>query len=222
MTAPRPGQSQTGPTPDAAEIGLAAIAPGPNTSRPHLEHKVYPYLLRVVPVLGPGQFTSAAFTDVLKRESVVISMDSRDQALDNIFVERLWPSVKHENVYLKGYASMVGLKEYFVFYYGERPHQFLANKTPDAAYRSAVGGGAMIVDIARGHVEFGGAVEAPPVPQRSTVDSSTAEEAKAPTRSKTKRRSTECEVKCASLRLLFLACPIIHTTCLLWYCDHYH
>ncbi len=83
-----------------------------------------------------SQFTSVAFTDVLKREGVVISMDGRGRAFDNIFVERLWRSVKHEDVYLKGYASMgellVGLTDYFVFYNGERPHQSLANKTPDS------------------------------------------------------------------------------------------
>jgi len=53
-----------------------------------------------------AQFTSEAFTGVLKRESVVISMDGRGLAFDNIAVERLWRSVKHEDVYLKGYATM--------------------------------------------------------------------------------------------------------------------
>jgi len=105
-----------------------------------------------------SQFTSAAFADVLKREGVTISMDGRGRAFDNIFVERLWRSVKHEDVYLKGYASMgelmVGLTEYFVFYNGERPHQSLGQQTPDVVYRSAIGG-AMIID------KFGGAVEGP-------------------------------------------------------------
>ena len=95
-----------------------------------------------------SQFTSAAFTEVLQREGVVISMDGRGRAFDNIFVERLWRSVKHEDVYLKGYATMgelmIGLTEYFVFYNGKRPHQSLANKTPNTVYRSAIGGGAMI------------------------------------------------------------------------------
>ena len=144
------------------------------------------------------QFTCAAFTDVLKREGVLISMDGRGRAFDNIFVERLWRSVKHEDVYLKGYATMgelmVGLTEYFVFYNGERPHQSLANKTPDAVYRSATGGGAMIVD------KFGGAVAGTPVPLRSTGDSSTAE-ARATTQSRAKsgqRRSAASEVECAA------------------------
>jgi len=75
------------------------------------------------------QFTSESFTGVLKAHSIAISMDERGRALDNIFVERLWRSVKHEDVYLKGYSNtmelMLGLTEYFVFYNGERPHQSL-------------------------------------------------------------------------------------------------
>ena len=67
-----------------------------------------------------SQFTSAAFTGVLKGVGIAISMDGRGRALDNIFVERLWRSVKHEDVYLKGYHTVaeltLGLTEYFVFY----------------------------------------------------------------------------------------------------------
>ena len=70
--------------------------------------------------------------------------------MDNIFVERLWRSVKHEDVYLKGYATMpellIGLTEYFVFYNTERPHQSMSYDTPDQVYRTASGGGAKIVD----------------------------------------------------------------------------
>lgn len=97
-----------------------------------------------------SQFTSAAFTGVLKREGVAISMDGRGRALDNIFVERLWRNVKHEDVYLKGYANMaeliVGLAQYFTFYNAERPHQSLGYRTPDEVYRNGEGGGALIVD----------------------------------------------------------------------------
>jgi len=97
-----------------------------------------------------AQFTIEAFTSVLKREEVTISMDGRGRAFDNIFVERLWRNVKHEDVYLKGYASMgelrIGLGKSFTFYNGERPHQSLAFKTPDVVYRTATGGGAEIVD----------------------------------------------------------------------------
>ncbi|MEN3291486.1 MAG: putative transposase [Burkholderiales bacterium] len=96
------------------------------------------------------QFTSLAFTGILKREGIAISMDGRGRALDNIFVERLWRNVKHEDVYLNGYATMgaltVGLTRYFAFYNDERPHQALGYQTPDAVYASGNGGGAMIVD----------------------------------------------------------------------------
>jgi putative transposase len=198
-------------------LGLAGMAPGPATSKPHPEHKVYPYLLRGVAVTRPNQvwstdityirlahgfaylvaiidwysrrvlgwrlsntleagfcvdcledalrvhgqpavfntdqgsqFTSAAFTGVLLDAGIEISMDGRGRALDNIFVERLWRTVKYEDVYIKGYASLpellLGLTEYFAFYNGERPHQSLGYRTPDDVYRSGHGGGASIVD----------------------------------------------------------------------------
>ncbi|GBU15170.1 hypothetical protein AwPolaro_05480 [Polaromonas sp.] len=196
---------------------LAGMAPGPNTRAAHPKHKVYPYLLRGVPVVRANQvwstdityvrldkgfaylvavidwysrrvlswrisntmdaafcvdcledalrahgkpevfntdqgsqFTSEAFTGVLKREGVAISMDGRGRAFDNIFVERLWRNVKYEDVHLNGYASMgellVGLTKYFALYNGERMHQSLENKAPDVVYASAVGSGALIVD----------------------------------------------------------------------------
>ena len=97
-----------------------------------------------------SQFTANDFTGVLKREGVTISMDGRGRAFDNIFVERLWRNVKHEDVYLKGYATvgelLLGLSEYFTLYNSERPHQSLQYKTPDVVYASASGGGALIVD----------------------------------------------------------------------------
>ena len=221
-------------------MGLAGMAPGPNTSGKHPQHKVYPYLLRGVEVERPNQvwsadvtyirlargfvylvavidwysrrvlswrisnsmdasfcvdcleealrahgkpevfnsdqgsqFTSKAFTGVLQREGIAISMDGRGRALDNIFVERLWRSVKHEDVYLKGYATMgelmLGLAQYFAFYNGERPHQSLGNQTPEAVYASGQGGGAKIVD------KFGGAREESLAPLRCARDSSRAE-----------------------------------------------
>jgi putative transposase len=222
------------------KMGLAGMAPGPNTSRVHPDHKIYPYLLRGVFVVRPdqvwstdntyirlahgfaylvaiidwysrrvlswrisnsmeaafcvdcleealrrhgkpeifnsdqgSQFTSAAFTGVLKREGVAISMDGRGRAFDNIFVERLWRNVKYEDVYLKGYSSMGelmgGLTEYFIFYNGERPHQSLGQKTPDVVYRTGKGGGAMIVD------KYPRAVEGTPASLRSTGVPSTAD-----------------------------------------------
>jgi putative transposase len=213
-------------------LGLAGMAPGPATSRPHPEHKVYPYLLRGMAVTRPNQvwstdityirleggfaylvaiidwyarrvlawrlsntleagfcvdcleealrthsrpaifnsdqgvqFTGEAFTGVLLREGIAIGMDGRGRALDNIFVERLWRSVKYEDVYLKGYASLpellLGLTEYFAFYNSERPHQSLGYRTPEAVHRSGEGGGARIGD------RFGDAPGPSPAPLRS-------------------------------------------------------
>jgi len=198
-------------------MGLVAMAPGPNTSQAHPEHKIYPYLLRGVPITRPNQvwsidityirlahgfaylvavidwysrkvlswrisnsmeasfcvdcleqalrthgapevfnsdqgsqFTSEVFTDVLKRERVTISMDGRGRAFDNIFVERLWRNVKHEDVYLNGYRTMgeltIGLTQYMSFYNTERPHQALGYKTPSAVYETGTGGGAIILN----------------------------------------------------------------------------
>jgi len=244
------------------KMGLAAMAPGPDTSRPHPEHKVYPYLLRGVAVVRPNQvwstdityirlahgfvylvaiidwysrrvlswrisntmeavfcvdcledairthgkpdvfnsdqgsqFTSDAFTGVLQRENITISMDGRGRAFDNIFVERLWRSVKHEDVYLKGYSTLVeltlGLTDYFAFYNGERPHQALGYKTPNRVYLSAVGGGAMIVD------KFGAALEESPAGDSSSANTNS--EATVETEAKRtpgQRRPAADKVKC--------------------------
>jgi putative transposase len=80
------------------------------------------------------QFSSLAFTSRLERVGIAISMDGRGRALDNIFVERLWRTVKYEDIYLKDYATVPGLEaglaSYFTFYNHERPHQSLAYRTP--------------------------------------------------------------------------------------------
>ena len=185
-------------------MGLEAVFPKRNTSKPHPGHPVYPYLLRGVTVNRtnqvwsmdityirlkqgfvylaavidwksryvlswkisntlttdfcvealkealtygtPGifntdqgcQFTSEEFVKVLRDRKIQISMDGRGRALDNIFVERLWRSVKYENVYLKGYETIpdaeAGLREYFDFYNLQRHHQSLAYKTPWLVY----------------------------------------------------------------------------------------
>lgn len=77
-------------------------------------------------------------------------MDGRGRALDNIFVERLWRTVKYEEVYLKQHDSLqdllMGLTRYFMFYNEERLHQSLGYETPEVVYRTAAGGGAKIVD----------------------------------------------------------------------------
>ena len=199
------------------KLGLAGMAPGPNTSRPHPQHKVFPYLLRGVAVTRPNhvwstdityirlahgfvylmavidwysrkvlawrvsntmdgqfcvdcleqalqvfgnpeifntdqgsQYTRKGFTDILALHDIDISMDGRGRAFDNIFVERLWRSVKYEDIYLKGYVNIpelqLGLNAYFRFYNTKRFHQSLGYRTPDEVYRTAIGGGAIIVD----------------------------------------------------------------------------
>ena len=89
------------------------------------------------------QFMSADFTGPLQARQIRISMDGRGRALDNIFVERLWRSVKYEEVYLKGYQTMAeaqaGLKRYFRFYNDERFHQSLGYRTPKEVYVEKVG-----------------------------------------------------------------------------------
>jgi len=86
-----------------------------------------------------AQFTSAQFTERLINRSIQISMDGRGRALDNVFVERLWRSIKYEEVYLNDYpdveTAVARLREYFDFYNRERPHQSLAYRTPEAVYR---------------------------------------------------------------------------------------
>ncbi len=181
-------------------MGLKAIAPGPNTSRKHPGHPVYPYLLSGLAITRPNQvwstdityirmtygflylvaimdwfsrfvlswrlsntldvgfciealedalgigcpeifnsdqgsqFTSEDWTGALKQRGIRISMDGRRRAVDNIFVERLWRSVKYEEVYLKDYGdgkeAHKGLDAYFRFYNTERIHQALNYRTP--------------------------------------------------------------------------------------------
>lgn len=84
------------------------------------------------------QFTAQAFTSTLEEAGIRVSMDGRGRALDNIFVERLWRSVKYEDIYLKEYASVpeleTGLDTYFWFYNQERPHQSLSYRTPSEVH----------------------------------------------------------------------------------------
>ena len=187
-------------------LGLQAIAPGPQTTRAHPQHEVYPYLLRGVAVgranqvwstdityvrLFTGfvylvaimdwysryvlswelsvsletdfcvsaldwalrraqpevfnsdqgsQFTSAEFTGRLLERGIRVSMDGRGRALDNIFVERLWRTVKYEEVYLREYRTAAearrSLAAYFEFYNGERLHQSLGYRTPASVYKA--------------------------------------------------------------------------------------
>ena len=188
-------------------MGLEAIYQKPNTSRPHPDHKVYPYLLRGLIIDRPNQvwcadityipmakgfvylvavmdwfsrrvlswrlsitmetdfcvdalreamdrhgrpeifntdqgvqFPSAAFLDELSSQGVRISMDGKGRFLDNIFIERLWRSLKYEEVYIKAYGSVAearqGIGAWFGFYNGKRPHQALDYRTPRAVHEA--------------------------------------------------------------------------------------
>ena len=85
-----------------------------------------------------SQFTSESFTSVLQDAQITISMDGKGRWMDNVFIERLWRSVKYEEVYLKAYADPLearkNLKAYFAFYNQERRHQSLERLTPDDVY----------------------------------------------------------------------------------------
>jgi putative transposase len=187
------------------KMGIEAIYRRPNTSKPAPGHKVYPYLLRNLPVVRPNQvwamdityipmsrgfvylaavvdwfsrkvlawrlsitlsadfcieaveealayhgrpeifnsdqgsqFTSAEFIKVLKTAEIAISMDGKGAWRDNVFVERLWRTVKYEEVYLRAYVSVsearASIGRYLGFYNGTRPHSSLGGQTPDQAY----------------------------------------------------------------------------------------
>jgi len=186
------------------EMGIEAIYPKPDLSKPHPGHTIYPYLLKGVGIdrkdqvwasdityipLARGfmylvaiidwwsryvlawqlstsmeasfcvnalemalkggtpdifntdqgsQFTSEAFTGTLKNSGIAISMDGRGRCMDNIFTERLWRTVKYENVYLMHYETVPdgvkGINAYFDFYNNERLHQSLGYKTPAEVY----------------------------------------------------------------------------------------
>ena len=187
------------------KMAIEAIYRRPNTSKPTPGHKIYPYLLRKLPIVRPNQvwatdisyipmakgfvylvaivdwfsrkvlawrvsitmeadfciealeealarfgkpeifntdqgsqFTSQAFTSVLHREEIAISMDGRGAWRDNVVVERLWRSVKYEEVYLHAYAAVsearASIGGYLTFYNARRPHSSLGAKTPDQTY----------------------------------------------------------------------------------------
>ena len=186
-------------------MGIEALYRKPNTSKPALGHKIYPYLLRNLPVTRPNQvwamdityipmargfiylaavldwftrrvlswrvsitleadfcieaveealarhgkpdifntdqgsqFTSADFIKVLAGAEIKISMDGKGAWRDNVFVERLWRTIKYEEVYLHAYASVpearASIGRYIGFYNGRRPHSSLDGKTPDQVY----------------------------------------------------------------------------------------
>jgi putative transposase len=187
-------------------MGIVALGPKPNTTKPAPGHKIYPYLLRNLTIERPNhvwaadityipigrgflylvaiidwasravlswrlsnmmdtsfclaaledalarfgrpeifntdqgsQFTSAAFTGALTAAGIKVSMDGRGRWMDNVFIERLWRSLKHEDVYLKGYAdglqARAGISSWIEFYNGRRLHQALGYRTPMAVWR---------------------------------------------------------------------------------------
>ena len=191
------------------KMGIAAMYRKPRLSKPHPDHKVYPYLLRDLEInranqvwaaditylpMARGfcylvaimdwasrkvlawrlsntldasfcvealqealarygspeifntdqgsQFTSDAFIGILESHSIDISMDGKGRWMDNVFIERLWWSVKYQDVYLKAYSSIAearkGLSIYFEFYNSQRRHQSLDRRTPDDVYWSTL------------------------------------------------------------------------------------
>lgn len=191
------------------KMGIAAMYRKPKLSKPHPDHKVYPYLLRNLEISRANQvwaadityipmargfcylvaimdwasrkvlawrlsntldssfcvealqealamygvpeifntdqgsqFTSSAFTGILESHTINISMDGKGRWLDNAFIERLWWSVKYQDVYLKAYTSIAearqGLSAYFEFYNSRRRHQGLDRRTPDEVYWSTL------------------------------------------------------------------------------------
>jgi putative transposase len=89
-----------------------------------------------------SQFTSMAFTGLLRDNDIAISMDGRGAWRDNVFVERLWRSIKYEEVYLRAYDTVSdarnSIDRYLAFYNGRRPHSSLDRMTPDEAYFNAL------------------------------------------------------------------------------------
>jgi putative transposase len=173
-----------------SRMGIAALGPKPNTSKPAPGHKICPYLLRdmtidranqvwaaditYVPLVAwrlsntldlsfcvsaaaalaqfgtpeifntdqGSQFTSPMFTATLAGAGIKISMDGRGRWMDNVFIERLWRSLKYEDIYLKGYAdgheARDGIAAWINFYNHQRPHQALGNRTPMTVWREGI------------------------------------------------------------------------------------
>jgi len=92
-----------------------------------------------------SQFTARKYTGRLEEAGIAVSRDGRGRALDNVFVERLWRSVKYEDIYIKDYEYVpeleMGLSAYFRFYDEERPHQSLGYRTPAEVYRAGIRAG---------------------------------------------------------------------------------
>ncbi len=149
-------------------MGLAPIYQRPRTTVPHPEHRIYPHLLRDVAVDRPNQAWCADITYIPMRRGflylvavmdwatrkvlawrvsntmdVTFSMDGRGRWMDNVFIERLWRSLKYECVYLHAFETgselRAGLTRWISYYNIRRPHSTLAGRTPDEAYGIGVG-----------------------------------------------------------------------------------
>jgi putative transposase len=118
-----------------------------------------------------SQFTSSAFTSKLLSAGIRISMDGRGRWLDNVFIERLWRSLKHEEVYLKGYAdgreARAGIAAWIAFYNTRRPHQALGGQAPLAVWRAGTSGAlaARAVDLTL-RLDNAGALPTGPQPHK--------------------------------------------------------
>ncbi len=121
-----------------------------------------------------SQFTSAVFTGTLAAAEIRISMDGRGRWMDNVFIERLWRSLKYEDIYLKGYAdgreAKTGIADWVAFYNHRRPHQALANRAPMAVWRDAITGasGQAAVDMTL-RLDNAGALPTYPQPHQQQV-----------------------------------------------------
>jgi putative transposase len=122
-----------------------------------------------------SQFTSIAFTGALAAADIRISMDGRGRWMDNVFIERLWRSLKYEDVYLKGYAdgreARAGIAAWIAFYNTRRPHQALAGRPPMAVWRDGVTGalGDTAVDMTLRSDNAGALPTCPQPPQQQQV-----------------------------------------------------
>jgi putative transposase len=222
------------------QMGIAALAPKPRTTKPAPGHKIFPYLLRDLVIERPNhvwaadityipigrgflymvaiidwasravlawrlsntmdvgfclaaleealarfgrpeifntdqgsQFTSGDFTGMLAAAGIRISMDGRGRWIDNVFIERLWRSLKYEDIYLKGYAdgreARAGIGEWLAFYNHRRPHQALANRTPMTVWCNGAGAlGGEAVDMPL-RLDNAAALPTYPQPQQQQV-----------------------------------------------------
>jgi transposase InsO family protein len=121
------------------QMGIVALDPKKRTSTPDKEHVIHPYLLRNLEVNRPGR--PVLLKGVHRRpqqHDVRISMDGKGRWIDNVFIEKLWRSLKYEEVYLRAYETVAEAKQsigtYLRFFNRERTHQSLDNRTPDEVF----------------------------------------------------------------------------------------